>query len=130
MLSIFIDTNVLIHSSEFKVNIQEQLLQIIFKKFQVVIHPLVFSELLEKAQNNTKTGKLAKLGLQLTYMYETYEDTAEYPGTDIALLIAAKREHGAVLTFDKELKNRCKQANVPVIYLKRGGQLMVVGFIH
>jgi rRNA-processing protein FCF1 len=130
MLKIFVDTNVLIHAHDWKIRITEAIDRLNLPKYQVLVHPLVFQEILE-ASNDKGTLRLqAKLALQTIDLFEYYEDKIEYKGTDTALLESALRENGAVLTFDKELMKRCKEKNVPVLYVKSHAKLILIGYIN
>ena len=62
--------------------------------------------------------------------YKEYDDQIEYPGTDTALIQAAEKGKGCVLTFDKDLKRRCKLQGVAVISLYKPGRLVLVGEIE
>ncbi|RMG42464.1 MAG: hypothetical protein D6732_00925 [Methanobacteriota archaeon] len=128
-LYIFIDTNVLMHAPEWKVRFVSELDRIIPYKYKIVIHERVFSELLDAYEQGGALGRRAKLAIDLSPQFESYEDDQEYPGTDAALLEAAKKEGGAVLTFDKGLKKRCKEAGVPVITIHGSRQLMIDGYL-
>ena len=127
MIKIFIDTNVLIHCIEWKVSLDTQIEKFITKRYQILIHQLVLEELFEATEAPGKTKRLAKLALQLLDRYELYEDEREYAGTDIALLKTARREGGVVLTFDRILLHRCKEVDVPVLYIKGKGKLTLIG---
>jgi len=127
MIKLFIDTNVLIHSSEWKVSIKEQITKFITVNYEIFIHQLVLEELFEATEARGKTKKLAKLAIQLSNQYHLYEDEREYAGTDIALLKTTKRENGILITFDRKLLHRCKDAGVPVLYIKGKGKLTLIG---
>ncbi len=128
-LKIFIDTNVLLHAPEWKIRFLSELDRIIERKYAIYIHEKVFEELLEALDDKGALGKRAKLAIEMTPQFESYEDDEDYPGTDIALLNAAKKEGGAVLTFDKGLKKRCKKEGIPVVTNQGMRQLMVDGYI-
>ncbi len=117
------------HAPEWKVRFISELDRIIPKTYKILVHEKVFSELLDAYEKGGTLGRRAKLAIDLSPQFESYEDDEEYPGTDIALLEAAKKEGGAVLTFDKGLKKRCKAAGVPVITIYGSRQLMVDGYL-
>lgn len=129
-LPIFIDTNVLLHAPEWKVRFISELDRIIPKHYKIFIHDRVFSELLDAYEQGGSLGRKAKLAIDMSPQFESYEDEEDYPGTDIAILSAAKKERGAVMTFDKRLKKRCKDEGIPVITIYGTRQLMVDGFIE
>ncbi len=129
-LPIFIDTNVLLHAPEWKVRFLSELDRIVGQSYVVYLHEMVFDELLAAHQEGGALGQRAKLALELSNQFQGYEDPREYAGTDVALMASAKREGGAVLTFDKLLKKRCKNIGVPVITIKGTRQLMVDGFLE
>ncbi|MCE7736267.1 MAG: PIN domain-containing protein [Candidatus Heimdallarchaeota archaeon] len=129
-IPIFIDTNVLLHHFEFKINIEEAINRIITRKYEIFVHRLVEEEILEALKKKGKVARNAKVAVQLMSRYKEYDDQIEYPGTDIALMEAAEKEKGCVLTFDKDLKQRCKLQGVAVISLYKQGRLSLVGEIE
>lgn len=129
MLKIFVDTNVLIHSTEWKVRVTESIDQMNIPKYELIIHPLVFHELMQASEEGGKLGKMAKLALHLASNYTFFEDDLEYAGTDVAILEAAAREQGVVLTFDKKLRERCQERDIPILYAKRHGGIQLIGYI-
>lgn len=129
-IPIFIDTNVLLHHFEFKINIEEATNRVITRKYEIFVHRLVEVEILEALSKKGKIARNAKVAVQLMSRYKEYDDQIEYPGTDIALIQAAEKEKGCVLTFDKDLKRRCKSQGVAVLSLYKPGRLSLVGEIE
>ncbi|MHA2098023.1 MAG: PIN domain-containing protein [Candidatus Kariarchaeaceae archaeon] len=129
ILPIFIDTNVLLHHFEYKLNIEDAIERIISKKFEIYVHPMVEAEIIDALTKKGKIARQAKVAMQLISRYYGYKDKKGYHGADIALIKSAEREGGCVLTFDKDLKHRCKAQNIPVISVYRQGRLALTGEI-
>ena len=125
---IFIDTNVLLHCFNWKIRLQEQIESLVTTNYEILVHQLVHDEItqIQKSRNSSKTVKFV---LKLIETYNLYDDAQNYPDTDTALLETAKRERGVILTFDKNLMNRCKSAAVPVLYSGKK-KLTLIGYIE
>ncbi|MFV2014254.1 MAG: PIN domain-containing protein [Candidatus Heimdallarchaeota archaeon] len=130
IIPIFIDTNVLLHHFEFKINIEEAINRIVTKKYEIFVHRLVEMEILESLIKKGKVARNAKVAVQLMSRYKEYDDEVEYEGTDVALMQTAKKENGCVLTFDKDLKRRCLSRGIAVISLYKPGRLALTGQIE
>ncbi|MBS85336.1 MAG: hypothetical protein CME83_02070 [Candidatus Heimdallarchaeota archaeon] len=128
-LIILIDTNVLYHSDEYGIRIQDDVTKLIEKKSTIYVHSMVQSEILRDLTKNDKRARYAKFAMELINNFEQYEDDRIYDGTDVAILKTAKRVNGIVFTYDKKLKERCKKINVPVITNFRKGKLQLLGHV-
>lgn len=129
-LPIFIDTNVLLHYHEIKLNIDDAINRVVTKKYVIYIHRMVEQEIFDALTKSGKIARQAKIAVQLMKNFIPYEDETEYSGTDTALIEIAKKEKGCVFTFDKKLKYRCKSQSIPVISLFKPGRLQLTGEIE
>ncbi len=129
-LPIFIDTNVLLHYHEIKLNIEDAIDRVITKKYAIYIHRMVEREIFEALTKSGKLARQAKIAVQLMKNYIPYEDETDYSGTDNALIEVAGKEKGCVFTFDKELKYRCRSLSIPVISLYKPGRLQLTGEVE
>ncbi|MDH5401824.1 MAG: hypothetical protein OEZ01_11365 [Candidatus Heimdallarchaeota archaeon] len=127
-LIILIDTNVIYHAQEYKINIINKLDLLLNKKYKVVVHPCVESEIIDDLTAHNKNKLLAKFGIQYISNFESFNDPNQYNGTDIALLNTAKQVNGIVLTFDKILKQRCLKEGVAVITNTKSRNLQIFGY--
>ncbi len=126
---VFIDTNVLLHAMDLGINIVEDLKTVINKGFEIIIHPMVEAEIIEALMDTGKLGRQARFAMKLMSSFESYYDPREYDGTDICLLISAKRNKGCVFTLDKGLRDRCIAEGVCVISSYKKGKLKLHGYI-
>lgn len=129
-IRIFIDTNVLLHSTEMRINIKSAVQRVINGKFEIVVHSLVEEELIASLEQEGKLGRNATVAMRLTAEFSSYQDARPYSGTDQALFRSAKRDQGCVLTFDKELVERCNKLNIPVLTNFKMGRFHLVGHIE
>jgi len=127
---ILLDTNVLYHALDYGIQIREAVARVVSKNFEIYVHTMVQKEILRDLNKPDKLGRQAKFAMQFMKEYENYEDNRSYTGTDTALLETARRINGVVFTFDKELRDRCKRENIPVITHHTTGKVQLVGYIH
>ncbi|MHA2089907.1 MAG: hypothetical protein ACW98K_03530 [Candidatus Kariarchaeaceae archaeon] len=129
-IQIFIDTNVLLHSTEMRINITSAVQRVVDGKFDILVHPLVEGELIASLKQEGKLSRNASVAMGLTTEFSSYQDTRQYSGTDQALLRSARRDQGCVLTFDKDLVERCNKMKIPVITNYKKGRFHLVGHIE
>lgn len=129
VIPIFLDTNALMHSIELGINIKEHINRLVDRSYVILVHPMVLAEIMDLMLEDGKTGRQAKLAMQLSSLFRSYEDDRTYDGTDVCLLYSAMREEGVVFTYDKELRDRCVKHNVPVISLFKKGNMKLFGHI-
>lgn len=128
-LKLFIDTNVLMHLVDYKFNLHENIQELVNRKFEIVIHPMVEDEVIGKLKESGKIKRQAKFALKLMRTMTSHDDEEEYTGTDTAILTIAIETSSVVLTFDKQLKDRCRKNGVSVITLGKWGRLQLEGDI-
>lgn len=128
-LHVFVDTNVFMHGFEMGIKLEDDLRALISKGFNIFVHPLVEAEIMELLLEKGKIGQQANVAMNMLSHFNSYADTRNYVGTDIAVLKAAKREKGIVVTLDKNLRDRCIKQNVNVISSFKKGRLKLFGYI-
>ena len=119
---ILLDTNFIMVPIEFKINIKEELERLVSKKFEIITLDCVIKEL-DKIKGG-KIGKemIEKLGVEIK---ETPYDYA-----DEAILEYVKKGNVIVCTNDIELKNKLKEKNVPIIFMRAKQKLALEGYVE
>jgi rRNA-processing protein FCF1 len=88
----------------------------------------VIAELSAIGQEKSKRGRCARMGLKLAEKCKTLEKKRlSEESTDDNLVRLAKEISGMIATSDMELRNKARNANIPVIYLKGDLRLAVEG---
>ncbi|MHA2252157.1 MAG: hypothetical protein ACXAD7_17460 [Candidatus Kariarchaeaceae archaeon] len=128
-LPIFLDTNVLLHAADMGININAAITMAIDNKYRVLIHPYVEHEVIQSLSDKSKLGRKATLAIQLSGEFESFQDESEYKGADHAIMSSAEKTNGCVFTLDKELIDRCKARNIPVISTYKKGRFHLIGHI-
>ncbi len=133
-LKIFIDTNFILHAIDWNLNFTHILERNITKPYQIMIHPLVIEELdLLESQSSNSTKLLSKIKLARELIlsnFMIYNKSIEGEGTDVSLLLAAEHEEGAVMTFDSNLRKRCKERGIPTITLTKRKEFISDGYLE
>lgn len=129
ILTILIDTNVLMHINEYNMNLEDSISELISRKFEIAVHPMVVDEVITKLKSKGKEKRQAKFALQLMKMLKTLEDENTYTGTDTALLTFAKEQVCVVLTFDKILKERCRKEGIATLSLGKWDRMQLEGYV-
>jgi len=127
---ILLDTNVLYHSLDYGIQIQDAVRRLISRDWQIYVHSMVQAEIIKDLSAPNKLGRQAKFAMQLMTEFEPYEDDREYPGTDTALLETARRIGGVVFTYDKGLRDRCRAVDIPVITHHTKGKVQLIGYVR
>lgn len=112
--AVVLDSNALMMPFQFRVNLDNELTRL-FGEVPVFVPSSVLSELA------AIEDKKARPALQLARKYHIVE--TELRGDDAVLDVAVKRE-AAVVTNDKELIRRVRNAHLPVVRL-RGERFLV-----
>ena len=114
---------------DYGINIEASVRQLVSKNWEIYVHTMVQQEIIRDLTDKSKRGLKAKLAVQLMTEFQPYDDDREYAGTDIALLETARRISGVVFTFDKELRDRCRKENIPVITHHAKGKVQLIGYV-
>ncbi len=114
---IVLDTNALLSVFEFSINLVDELAALVGNA-EIVIPQAVVDELhhIIKNSEGVKRQK-AQAALQFADRFSVISHDPSYQG-DEALLHVADEVHGMVVTNDKELRARLKQAGIRTIFLR------------
>ena len=115
MQTVILDTNALLMPFEMRINIDLEILKLVGDARIIVPGPLV-------GELKHLDHKFSKAALQLARKYEIYQ--TEETG-DKAVIEAALRTDGYVLTNDKELRTKLRTLGIPMIYLRSGTHLIL-----
>lgn len=120
-LKVLLDSNILIHSIRFKLNLLEEIRRLTSRNVEFYVLPQVLNELSAIAGRGKSGSKEAKLILQHLNGVRPlgFHQSGE---VDELILQAAKKLGMAVATADVTLRKRLREMKVPVITL-RGGRL-------
>jgi len=116
MYHIILDTDFILHSIENKVDFFEEIKRISQFKYKICIIDRTLEEL-----KNKKNEKLA-LSL-LKNKVDIIQTKKDKPVDDLILSLESKNI--VVCTSDKELKEKLKKRNIPVIHLRKRKYLVI-----
>ena len=112
MKTIILDTNLLIHSLEYHIDIDEELRNVLNEPFEVAIIKTTEKELKGKKNENLARKWLEKLHVKLI----------NPPKDDINVdqaILAVAEQNTLVATQDKELKQKLKKKGIQVITIRQ-----------
>jgi len=116
-IKVIADTNALMMPFQFRVNIEKELERLL-ASYEILVPSSVLAELRRLASSNEK----ARSAIKLAERYKVVE--TEEVGDESILEIASK--HGAcVLTNDKILLSKLKDAGIPRIFLRSRSHLVL-----
>jgi rRNA-processing protein FCF1 len=129
-LKIILDANFLFIPAQFKVDIFEELLNLLKRSFEPVLLSSTKQELQGLAKSSTKIQKQAILALSLSEKcrFVSIEKSLDESYDDIIVRVAAEWKC-PVGTNDKELRKRLRKVGIPVIFLRQKRVLAVDGGI-
>jgi rRNA-processing protein FCF1 len=130
-LRVILDSNALFVPFQFKIDIFNDLAQLLNRNFELILLSPVKRELEVLAEKGSpKMRKNASHALKLAERCEYVEvsDSASAAVDDIIVKIA--KEWGSpVFTNDKQLRKRLRDISVPVIYVRQKSRLEIDGMI-
>jgi uncharacterized protein len=129
-LRIILDSNALFVPQQFNIDIFEELKTLCNRNFELILLAPVEKELKKIAKTGTPNmRKRASMALKLAEKKCTLlENTEEHPGsTDDLILQAAHTYEYPVFTNDRQLRNKLRDINVPVIYVRQKSRLEIDG---
>jgi len=130
-LRIILDTNFLFVPSQFKIDIFEDMMNLLNQRFEPVLLSTTYSELRKMAsEGSPKLRRQAAVALKLAEKCSVVEVEKNQKETndDVILRIAAQWKC-PVATNDKALKQRLRNISIPVIYLRQKSRLELEGSI-
>lgn len=116
MYSIILDTDFILHSIENRVDLFEEINRISNFSYKLYI--------LDKTLEELKNKKNEKLALSLLKNRVNIIKTKKDKKVD-DLILGLKRKKIIVCTTDKELKEKLKKRNIPVIHLRKRKYLVI-----
>ncbi|MDH7478179.1 MAG: hypothetical protein QHH17_07355 [Candidatus Bathyarchaeota archaeon] len=130
-VKIILDSNALFVPLQFKIDIFEELRNILNRKFEPILLLPIKRELEKLAsEGSPKIKKNASFALELAEkckLVNVNDEGAISP--DEAVIEAAKKWNCPVFTNDKLLRKRLRDINVPVIYVRQKSHLEIDGRI-
>ena len=131
-MKIILDTNFLISSVRFKVDIFSELQRICDFKYQACIIDGILDELKRLVEIGKPKDKIAaKISLELVKkenikIIKTYPKNKRVKNVDFLILNLIKKEDFIVATQDKELKREIRKKGVPIIVLRQKRYLKLI----
>jgi hypothetical protein len=128
-LKIILDSNALFAPLKFNIHLFEDLRKLLNRNFEPVLLSATRLELERIAtQGSPKMRKNAVLALQLAERCKLLDfGKRTSMSTDDLIVQAAAKYKYPVFTNDKQLRNRLRNINVPVIYVRQKSRLEIDG---
>jgi rRNA-processing protein FCF1 len=128
-IRIILDANALLVPIEFKIDIFEQLRELLNRNFQLVLLTPIRRELEGIARRGSpQMQKKASMALQLAEKCVLVSvRTKEGASPDDVILQTASRRNWPVFTNDRRLRKKLRDINVPVIYVRQKSRLEIDG---
>ena len=130
-INVILDSNALYVPLEFKIDIFEELRNLLNQKIEFVLLSTVKRELeMLAAKNSPKIRREALFALKLAEKckYVPVENDEKLT-TDDAIVKVAKKWNSPVFTNDRQLKKKLRDISVPVIYVRQKSRLDIDGMI-
>jgi hypothetical protein len=128
-LKIIIDTNFFLIPSKFRLDIFEELDNLLGRRVEpVILSPTYFELQKLAASNSVKLSKQARLGLRLAVRCKVVEvERKVNESNDDLMLRVAVEWRCPVATNDGELRQKLRNLGVPVVFLRQMSKLEVEG---
>ncbi|MEA2055048.1 MAG: twitching motility protein PilT [Candidatus Thermoplasmatota archaeon] len=114
MRTVILDTNALMIPYQSGINIEREIIRLL-GICRIIVPSSVVEEMERLANEDGKTGRAAKLGLNIIKKRGFRLMETKSKGDDGVIETALKMD-GAIVTNDKELRKRAKEMNLPIIY--------------
>jgi uncharacterized protein len=130
-MKVIVDSNALYVPLEFKIDIFEELGNLLNRKIEVVLLSTVKRELeILAAKDSPKIRREATFALKLAEKCKYVPvESDEKLSTDDAIVKVAKKWSSPVFTNDRQLKKKLRDISVPVIYVRQKSRLDIDGMI-
>jgi rRNA-processing protein FCF1 len=128
-LRIILDANALFVPVQFKIDLLEELKKLLNRNFEPILLSPTRRELERIAvEGSSEIRKQAGYALKLAEKCTFLEVQQEkgIPTDDLIVQVASKHKY-AVFTNDRQLRNRLRDINVPVIYVRQKSRLEIDG---
>lgn len=121
--TVILDSSAVIMCFEFSIDLEKELTRLL-GSYHIVVPSSIIGELEFLSKKGAGNKKIkAKASLKLVENYETV--VVDEKNADDSLIILAKRMNGVVVTNDKELRKRLRDASVSVVFLRAKKKLMM-----
>jgi hypothetical protein len=130
-IKVILDSNALFVPLEFKIDIFEEVKQLLNRNVEFVLLSTVKRELeLLAAKDSPKIRREAFFALKLAEKCKCVPlENDEKLATDDAIVRIAKNWNSPVFTNDRQLKKKLRDISVPVIYVRQKSRLDIDGMI-
>jgi rRNA-processing protein FCF1 len=130
-IKVILDSNALFVPLEFKIDIFEELKQLLNRNVEFVLLSTVKRELeLLAAKDSPKIRREAFFALKLAEKCKRVPlENDEKLATDDSIVRIAKNWNSPVFTNDRQLKKKLRDISVPVIYVRQKSRLDIDGMI-
>ena len=129
-IKVILDSNALFVPLEFKIDIFEELGQLLKRNVEFILLSPVKHELeVLAAGESPKIRRQASFALQLAEKCKLVAVENRGETTDDVIIRVAKKWNSPVFTNDRVLKRRLRDISVPVIYLRQKSRLDIDGLI-
>ena len=129
MIKVIFDSNFFFVPTQFKLDVFEELANLLGQRLDSVLLSTTLEELLEIAEKGPpKTRRQASLALKLAQecLLVQVEKTFKETNDDVIVRVATKWRC-PVATNDRDLKKRLRSVGIPVIFLRQRSRLDVEG---
>jgi len=121
--TVILDSSAVIMCFEFSIDLEKELTRLL-GSYHIVVPSSIVGELEFLSKKGAGNKKIkAKASLKLVENYETV--VVDEKNADDSLIILAKMMNGVVVTNDKELRKRLRDASVSVVFLRAKKKLMM-----
>ncbi|RLG91831.1 nucleotide-binding protein [Candidatus Bathyarchaeota archaeon] len=131
-LKVLMDANAFFVPFQFQIDVFEELKRLLNRRFEPVILRDTYEEikrLAEEGAPKIRRQALAALKLAEKCRILSIEPSFQSASHDDLIVEAARRWKCPVFTNDRVLRNRLRDINVPVIYLRQKSRLEIEGRI-
>lgn len=130
ILTVILDSNILMAPGKFGIDIFEELERVIEKGYELVVPEPVEWELKNISKGRKDRSKAARIGLVLMEKNGVKVKKTKNRTGDAAIVELARiSENPVVCTNDRELKRQFRKRSVPVICVRTKDHLELVGRI-
>jgi len=128
VFKVILDTNMLMFVAEKRIDIFGRIESALQGKVELVVPNAVLVELSRLSRQRSKRARYARMALELAEKCGTWkEQMSPKESTDNYLARVAQETGGIIATGDMELVRKARNANIPVVYLKKDLHLAVEG---
>ena len=130
-LKVILDSNFLLVPSQFRLDIFEELSRLLNQNYHPVILSPTHEELVKLSEKGSpRMRQRALMALSLAEKCQTVQvEQKAHESHDDVIICMAKDLKCLVATNDRELRERLRNINIPVIYLREKSRLEMEGLL-